>query len=94
MNLYAPGHSCDGDPAGNDLLEPLFGSTAAFFSGQAVICGGAVERYEECEVDDHLNAQLCNRNTDCVQTATGGQWCTGPKVDQCLVFDKEGNKTW
>ena len=30
----------------------------------------------------------------CVETVAGGQWCSGPKTDSCLVFDKEDTKHW
>ena len=59
--------------------------------GSALICGGATESYVDCQVAES-GAKRCERNTQCVTTAGGTEWCTGPKSRDCLEFDIVSNQ--
>lgn len=111
--LFAPGRSCHGQPTRYPLPYPTMGASAQFFGGQAVVCGGARERYfgcadleggaRECQGGSHNAALGTGKilhlfnfagNVQCVETLGGSQWCSGPKTDVCLVYDKELTRHW
>ena len=42
----------------------------------------------------NIGTKTCETNTDCVSTLGGSRWCTGPKSDECLVYDATLTKQW
>jgi hypothetical protein len=48
--------------------------------------------YRECAAKNSAN--YCLRNAECVTTAGGALWCTGPKISSCLVYDRYLTKSW
>jgi hypothetical protein len=30
---------------------------------------------------------LCDRNVECVETPGKTKWCTGPKIDECYLYE-------
>jgi hypothetical protein len=43
--------------------------------------------YRDCHKDYKTGGGLhCDRNVECVITP-GNKWCTGPKIDNCYVYD-------
>ena len=89
--VFCPGDSCAGSyfppfPIG------IAGSVSGFLFGTAVVCGGAQTTYKGCT--EKNSAQYCSRNAECVQTAGGSLWCTGPKTNACYIYDRYLTKDW
>jgi hypothetical protein len=66
---------------------PSTGLTEAYIEGMAVVCGGAQEDYDGCNVKAN-GLRMCTHNANCVITAGETKWCSGPKTAQCYVLDK------
>ena len=64
----------------------------AFTNGVAFICGGARTVYTGCTAKSIGN--VCARNSECVTTAGGSLWCTGPKISTCFVYDRYVTRSW
>ena len=70
----------------------VVGSVSGFLLGTAVVCGGARTTYEGCK--EKSDAQYCSRNAECVKTAGGSLWCTGPKTNACYIYDRYMKRDW
>jgi hypothetical protein len=91
VEVFCPNDTCAG------LNFPSFpygiiGSVGAFAFGTTVVCGGAHTTYQDCKTKN--TAQYCTRNAECVQSAGGTLWCTGPKTNACYIFDRYVTRTW
>ena len=61
--------------------------TGAFAGmGSTVICGGARSTYENCATHAG-DKRICSHNVECVETAGGAEWCTGPKTTDCYSYN-------
>ena len=89
--MFCPNDGCDNAPF-SPLPLSLIGSVSAFTNGLAFICGGATTVYVDCTAKNSGN--LCNRNVDCVTSAGGSSWCTGPKIAKCFIYDRYLTKSW
>ena len=52
-----------------------------------MVCGGAADTYVDCKNDFNSTSMTCDRNIECVTTTGNAQWCTGPKMKDCYVFE-------
>ena len=50
-----------------------------------MVCGGAAKTYVDC--DRTKFSQTCERNVECITTAGGAEWCSGPKTKDCYVYN-------
>ena len=50
-----------------------------------MVCGGAAKTYVDC--DRTRFSQTCQRNVECITTAGGAEWCSGPKMKECYVYN-------
>ena len=62
-------------------------------NGSNSVCGGATEDYVECTRNSE-KSQTCDRNTDCIKTPGGSNWCTGPKTANCYTYDSVLTREW
>lgn len=92
VEMFAPGNTCH-KKQGPKMFNKLIGMSADFIYGSAVVCGGASQDYINCK-NGIGGSRVCGDNTQCVTTIGGTPWCTGPKVKQCLVYDKDLTKSW
>ena len=90
--MFAPGFDCANQPAISAYPHQIIGASAGFILGQNIVCGGAIFDYKSCHKHSE-GSKFCNRNTDCVTTLGGSQWCTGPKTKECFSYDLV-DKTW
>ncbi len=81
----APGFTCS-----ERKLTPypyeVIGVSTGFVVGNSVVCGGAKMEYVDC-VKPPSSGHVCDRNIECVKTAGGTKWCTGPKTKECYTYD-------
>jgi hypothetical protein len=69
-----------------------FGRNGFAKSAPAAVCGGARTTYDSCIRSN--TAQYCQRNAQCVTSAGGSLWCTGPKTGACYTYDRYLKKSW
>ena len=52
--------------------------------------------YVDCRKNFNQNdsSLSCDRNLECVTTAGGSKWCSGPKLKECYVFDERFSQTF
>jgi hypothetical protein len=84
--VFCPGKKCNGATFAAYPFN-VVGPVAGFVGGTALVCGGARSTYAGCEFRKP-GANFCDRNADCVTTAGGSLWCTGPKIADCFHFDR------
>ena len=48
--------------------------------------------YTDCS--EKKGANFCSRNAECVQSAGGSMWCTGPKITSCFVYQRFPAMGW
>jgi len=72
--------------------KQVIGSVSGFALGTAVVCGGARTTYASCT--KKAVGTYCSRNAECIKTAGGSLWCTGPKVNACYIYDRYKGKNW
>ena len=89
--MFCPYDSCS-KATFPSLPFGLIGSAGAFSNGVTFICGGARTAYTGCTANPAGNH--CARNAECVTTAGGSLWCTGPKISTCFTFDRYLTKSW
>ena len=86
VEVFSPGIDCTSLPPPYPLK--VVGASSGFLQGQNVVCGGGHMDYDRCS--KHLEGSRdCQVNLECVKTAGGARWCTGPKTDKCfsLTYD-------
>ena len=92
VEIFAPGYTCheekwNYDNKGKENFPPyeipVVGAFGMFINGRVMVCGGAIQRYEDCVGDA---PRTCQRNRECVETDGGAKWCTGPKTTECRVY--------
>ena len=92
VEIFAPGYTCHeekwrednpGRPNFPAFKYPVVGPSGIFINGKILICGGALQRYEDCVGE---GPRYCKRNRECVETDGGAQWCTGPKTNECRGY--------
>jgi hypothetical protein len=91
VEVFCPNDACSQAPFAA-LPFGITGSVGAFSKGVAFICGGARTFYRDCAAKNSAN--FCARNAECVTTAGGALWCTGPKIASCFVYDRYLTKSW
>lgn len=91
MEVFCLKDTCDGADFSH-FPYGVIGAVSAFVQGNAVVCGGARTTYDSCKVKN--TAQYCPRNAQCVATAGGSLWCTGPKTNACYTYERYTKKTW
>ena len=91
VEVFCPNDACS---AANFQHFPygVVGSVSAFVLGTAVVCGGARTTYDGCT--NKNTAQYCARNAECLSSAGGSIWCTGPKTDACYIYDRYIARNW
>lgn len=92
VEIFAPGRTCHEatwniDNGGKQnfapYTHPVVGAVGLFINGRILVCGGAIQRYEECTGSA---PRSCKRNRECVETDGGATWCTGPKTTECRAY--------
>ena len=86
VEVFAPNLPCQISPP--NYPHKIVGTVSGFSLGKFIACGGGVMEYVECHKNEE-ESMNCDRNIECVETAGGSRWCTGPKIKQCysLVLD-------
>ena len=94
VEIFAPQYTCHedkwkednpGKPNFASYEHKVVGHTGLFINGKIIVCGGALQRYEEC-VGPLEGPRSCKRNRECVETDGGAEWCTGPKTKECRGY--------
>jgi hypothetical protein len=92
VEIFAPENTCHEEtwntknPGKQNFAPyefPVVGASGIFMNGRIIVCGGALERYEDCVGD---GPRYCKRNRECVETDGEATWCTGPKTKECRVY--------
>ena len=92
VEIFAPGNPCHaenwtstnpGEPNFAPYEFPVVGASGIFMNGRTIVCGGALERYEDCVGE---GPRTCKRNREYVETDGGATWCTGPKTKECRTY--------
>ena len=91
MEVFCPDDACSNAQFAS-LPFGLIGSVSAFSNGVTFICGGAQTVYAGCTAK--VTGNFCSRNAECITTAGGALWCTGPKQASCFVYDRYLTRNW
>jgi hypothetical protein len=91
VEVFCPNDTCSG-VGFPQFPYGVVGSVSAFVLGTAVVCGGAQTTYDSCATQN--TAQYCARNAECVTSAGGSIWCTGPKTGACYIYDRYVTRSW
>jgi hypothetical protein len=91
VEVFCPDDACSNAPFAS-LPFGLIGSVSAFSNAVAFICGGSKTIYADCNAK--VSGNLCSRNAECITTAGGTLWCTGPKQSSCYVYDRYLTRNW
>ena len=92
VEIFAPHYTCHeatwneengGKQNFAPYTHPVVGAVGMFINGRILVCGGAIQRYEECTGS---GPRSCKRNRECVETDGGATWCTGPKTTECRAY--------
>lgn len=89
--VFCPNDTCSGF-AFPSFPYGVIGAVSGYLLGTAVVCGGAQTSYRNCR--DQNTAKYCSRNAECVKSAGGSLWCTGPKTSTCYIFDRYASRAW
>ncbi len=85
VEIVSPDLNCQKRFLGN-FPQRIIGASAGFINGETIVCGGAIESYESCEIHKEGN-NVCDRNAECATTKGGALWCTGPKTARCYTYE-------
>jgi Kelch motif/Galactose oxidase, central domain len=89
--VFCPNDACT-DASFASFPHGIIGPVSGFLLGTTLVCGGARTTYAGCSVKN--GNTFCDRNAECVKTAGGSLWCTGPKTDACYTYDRYFAKNW
>ena len=91
IELYAPDLPCHQQNFPKYPIKVIgavggfVGRSKKFTEKKILICGGATNKYTNCTQHGRLE-RSCERNTECVITKGGAEWCFGPKTKDCFVY--------
>ena len=91
VEVVAPGFTC----SSTDIPvypHKVVGTVSGYITGHNIVCGGALMEYTDCSLHPE-KSQHCKTNIECVDTAGGTKWCTGPKIQECYSYDTV-SKVW
>ena len=84
VELYAPGLPCHQQNLSPYPLKVVGATGNLAGNGQVIVCGGAQQKYSGCTGVGH---RACVRNSECVITKGGAEWCFGPKTKDCYTYE-------
>ena len=91
IELYAPDLPCHQNKLPKfphkvvGAVGGFVGRKKKFIDKKVLICGGATHTYTDC-VQRGERERSCDRNTECVDTKGGAEWCFGPKTKDCFIY--------
>ena len=94
--MFAP-HKLEPDCHKSTLASlpfDLIGAVGGYVGGKIVLCGGSRSGYVQCRKEANYDGYHCKKNTDCVITAGGTQWCTRPKTADCYYYSTSYPEEW
>lgn len=91
IELYAPDLPCHQNKLPKfphkvvGAVGGFVGRKKKFIYKKVLICGGATHTYTDCAQRGERE-RSCDRNTECVLTKGGAEWCFGPKTKDCFIY--------
>ncbi len=94
--VFTPNHVSDCDVAKvGDYPYPVMGAVGGMVGGVGVICGGAMNDYDNCSnIPGDIGARHCQYNIEKPTTKGKMFWPTGIKTAECYIYDIGISKSW